>query len=62
MAKRGEKFPEEKRKHGSESPGPVQDDEELERRLPPGEQETEGKGIPQGKITKNVLTSTSFVI
>ena len=58
MAKRGEKFPEEKRKHGSESPGPVQDDEELERRLPPGEQETEGKGIPDTAFQRRELQWT----
>lgn len=37
MVKHGDMFPEEERTHGVQSPGVVEDDEELERRLPPGE-------------------------
>ena len=58
MAKRGEKFPEEERKHGPESPGPVQDDEELERRLPPGAQETESRVIPDTAFQRRELRWT----
>ena len=58
MAKRGEKFPEVDRKHGPESPGPVQDDEELERRLPPGEQETENRAIPDTAFQRRELRWT----
>ena len=34
MARRRKKFPKEERAHGAQSPGIVEDDEELERKLP----------------------------
>ena len=58
MAKRGEKFPEEERTHGAQSPGVVEDDEELERRLPPGERETGGGAIPQAAFPRRELRWT----
>ena len=58
MARRGEKFPEEERTHGAQSPGVVEDDEELERRLPPGERETGGGAIPQAAFPRRELRWT----
>ena len=58
MVKRGEKFPEEERTHGAQSPGVVEDDEELERRLPPGERETGGGAIPQAAFPRRDLRWT----
>lgn len=58
MARRGEKFPEEERTHGTRSPGVVEDDEELERRLPPGERETGGGAIPQAAFPRRELRWT----
>ena len=58
MAKRGEKFPEEERTHGEQSPGVVEDDEELERRLPPGERETGGGVIPLAAFPREELRGT----
>ena len=58
MARRGEKFPKEERTHGAQSPGVVEDDEELERRLPPGERETGGGAIPQAAFPRRDLQWT----
>ena len=58
MAKREEKFPEEERTHGAQSPGVVQDDEELERRLPPGEREIGDAPLPQSAFTRRDLQWT----
>ena len=58
MARRGEKFPKEKRTHGAQSPGAVEDDEELERRLPPGERETGGGAIPRTAFPRRELQWT----
>lgn len=58
MAKREEKFPEEERTHGAQSPGVVQDDEELERRLPPGEREISDAPLPQSAFTRRELQWT----
>ena len=58
MAKRGERFPEEERTHGAHSPGVVEDDEELERMLPPGERETGGGAIPQAAFPRRDLRWT----
>ena len=58
MVKRGKKFPEEERTHGAQSPGVVEDDEELERRLPPGERETGSGAIPQSAFPRRELQWT----
>lgn len=58
MARRGEKFPEEERAHGAQSPGVVEDDEELERRLPPGARETDGGAIPLAAFPRRELRWT----
>lgn len=58
MARRGEKFPKEKRTHGAQSPGVVEDDEELERRLPPGERETGGGAISRAAFPRRDLQWT----
>ena len=58
MAKRGEKFPEEERTHGAQSPGVVEDDEELERRLPFGSQGTGGGAIPSAAFPRRDLQWT----
>lgn len=58
MAGRGEKFPEEERTHGAQSPGVVEDDEELERRLPPGARETDGGTIPAAAFPRRELRWT----
>ena len=58
MAKRGERFPEEKRTHGTRSPGVVENDEEVERRLPPGERETGDGAIPQAAFPRRELRWT----
>ena len=57
LARRGEKFPEEQRSHGAQSPGVVEDDEELERRLPPGGRET-GGSLPQAAFQRRELRWT----
>lgn len=57
LARRGEKFPEEKRTHGAQSPGVVDDDEELERRLPPGGRETR-ELLPQAAFQRRELQWT----
>lgn len=58
MAKRGEKFPEEERTHGARSPGVVADEEDLERRLPPGGHETRSGAIPQAAFQRRDLQWT----
>ena len=58
MARRGEKFPKEECTHGAQSPGVVEDDEDLERRLPPGERETGGGAIPQAAFPRRDLQWT----
>ena len=58
MAKRGEKFPKEECTHGAQSPRVVEDDEDLERRLPPGERETGGGAIPQAAFPRRDLQWT----
>ena len=58
MARRGEKFPEEERMHGVQSPGVVKDDEDLERRLPPRERETGSDAIPQTAFSRRDLQWT----
>ena len=58
MAKRGEKFPIEERTYGAQSPGVVEDDEELERRLPPGERELGDGAIPQAAFPRRALQWT----
>ena len=58
MVKREEKFAEEERTHGAQSPGVVQDDEELERRLPPGEREIGDALLPQSAFTRRDLQWT----
>ena len=58
MAKREERFLEEERTHGAQSPGVVQDDEELERRLPPGEREIADAPLPQSAFTRRELQWT----
>ena len=58
MARRGEKFPEEERTHGAQSPGVVEDDEGLERRLPPRERETGGSAIPRAAFPRRDLRWT----
>ena len=57
LARRGEKFPEEKRTHGAESPGVVEDDEELERRLPPGGRDI-SDFLPQAAFQRRELQWT----
>ena len=59
VAKRGDKFPEEERTHGGQSPGVVEDDEELERRLPPGAREASGGAIPFEAFPLRVLQWTA---
>ncbi len=51
----GRKFPEEKRTHGAQSPGVVQDGEELERRLPLGTRETGASPVPVAPFTRRDL-------
>ena len=58
MARRGEKFLEEEQTHGAQSPGVVEDDEELERRLPPGERETGGGAVPLAAFPRRELQWT----
>lgn len=58
MARRGEKFPEEERTHGAQSPGVVEDDEELERRLPPEAREADGGAIPLAAFPRRELRWT----
>lgn len=58
MARRSERFPEEERTHGALSPGIVTDDEYLERRLPPGAQETRNGAIPQSVFPRRDLQWT----
>ena len=58
MARRGESFPEEEQTHGTLSPGVVTDDEDLERRLPPGAQETRSGAIPQAAFQRRELQWT----
>ena len=58
MVRRGEMFPKEERTHGAQSPGVVEDDEELERRLPPGEREIGGGAIPQAAFPRRELQWT----
>lgn len=58
MTKRYEKFPEENRTHGAQSPGVVQDDEDLERRLPPGELEVVGAPPPRSAFPRRELQWT----
>ena len=58
MVRRGEKFPEEEHAHGAQSPGVVQDDEQLERRLPPGERETDDRAIPPAAFPRRELRWT----
>lgn len=48
----------EEQTHGAQSPGVVEDDEELERRLPPGERETGGGAIPQAAFPRRDLQWT----
>ena len=48
----------EERTHGAKSPGVVEDDEGLERRLPPGERETGGGAIPQAAFPRRELQWT----
>lgn len=58
MAKRGEKFLEEERTHGDDSPGIIDDCEELERRLPPGEREDSIGAIPRAAFRIDQLQWT----
>ena len=58
MTKRHENFSEENRTHGAQSPGVVQDDEDLERRLPPGEPEIAGAPPPRSAFTRRDLQWT----
>ncbi len=58
MARRGESFPEEEQTHGALSPGVVTDDEDLERRLPPGAQEAHSGTIPQAAFQRRELQWT----
>ena len=58
MTKRHEKFPEENRTHGAQSPGVVQDDEDLERRLPPGQLEIVGATPPRSAFPRRDLRGT----
>ena len=60
--RRGEKFPGELRTHGGsevESPGVVEDNERVERRLPPrGERSDREEGIPKSTFPRDDLTWT----
>ena len=59
MARCGKKFPEETRTHGAQSPGIVEDDEYLERRLPPTRaRETSDGAIPQTAFPRRELQWT----
>ena len=58
MARRGETFPEEERPHGSESPGVIEDEEALERRLPPETRETTSGSIPDAAFPRRELQWT----
>ena len=58
MVKRGEKFPEENIKHSEESPGVVDDDETLERRLPPKHREILRGAIPREAFSRRELQWT----
>lgn len=58
MAKCGEKFSEEEHTHGDDSPGVVDDGEELERRLPRGEREDSIGAIPRSAFTIDQLRWT----
>ena len=52
------KFPEEERAHEAQSPGVVEDDKELERRLPPGARENDGGTIPLAAFPRRELRWT----
>lgn len=56
MARRGEKFPEEMVAQSKESPGPVRDDEWLERRLPPYEGRRHAEAVPTSAFRRGHLT------
>ena len=58
MVKRGERFPDEQEKHGKDSPGIVDDDELLERRLPPGSYEFCSGIVPRKAFTLRELQWT----
>ena len=59
MTRCGKKFPEETRTHGAQSPGIVEDDEYLERRLPPTRaRETSDGAIPQTAFPRRELQWT----
>lgn len=58
MVKRGEKFPDEKEIHGRGSPGVVDDNELLERRLPPGPHEFRSGAVPRQAFTLRELQWT----
>ena len=56
MVGRGEKFPEEMVAQSKESPGPVRDDEWLERRLPPYEGRRHAEMVPTSAFRRGHLT------
>lgn len=58
MVKRGQRFPDEKKKHSKDSPGVVDDNELLERRLPPGAHEFRSGAIPSKAFTLRELQWT----
>lgn len=58
MVKRDERFPDEQVKHGKGSPGIVDDDELLERRLPPGSHEFCSGMVPRQAFTRRELQWT----
>lgn len=58
MVKRGAKFPEEELAGGPDSPGVVEDNEVLERKLPPGNMETSKGEIPREAFTRRDLKWT----
>ena len=59
LADREGKFPEEERAHGASSPGVVRDDEDLERRLPPGAGDASGLGLPLAAFPRSDLQWTA---
>ena len=58
--KRGEKFLEEQQTHGNQSPGVVENDEELERRLPPGTREAIDGAVPVAAFPRKELQWTAI--